>query len=247
LAYENLVDKLGPVKVISGLVCREIEIASICGVIVLAHRMGLVAAAVTSTMALERFEPKLICMSGICGGVPNNSEIYDVLVTDVCHQHDAGKWSDKGFRSEHYDVQIDPGVRGKLVEICSDNAFRAEMVDNLHVGKSEVPDGSEHITCAIRIEPTSSGSAVVAQDGQTASLSVGQRKLAGFEMEIFSVYEAARHAYSRPIFFAAKTVVDDGGANKGDRFHRIGCILSARLVVKVIRSGILDVEADLVA
>jgi nucleoside phosphorylase len=51
--------------------------------------MGLVAAAVVATMTLERFEPRLVCMSGICGGVSGDSEIYDLLVTQICHQHDA--------------------------------------------------------------------------------------------------------------------------------------------------------------
>jgi len=37
------------------------------------------------------------------------------------------------------------------------------------------------------------------------------------------------------------TVVDDGGRNKGDKFHRIACLLSARFVVAAIRAGVADV------
>lgn len=59
-------------------------------------------------------------------------------------------------------------------------------------------------------------------------------------MEIYSVYEAARHARKRTVFFAAKAVVDDGGVNKGDAFHRIGCLLSAKFVTAAIREGIAD-------
>jgi hypothetical protein len=92
--------------------------------------------------------------------------------------------------------------------------------------------------------PTSSGSAVIAEHGKTATLAVGQRKLAGFDMEVYSVFEAARHAKTRTAFFAAKAVVDDGGKNKGDSFHRIGCLLSAKFVVAAIRSGVADVFKD---
>jgi hypothetical protein len=81
----------------------------------------------------------------------------------------------------------------------------------------------------------------MAEDGKTSSLAFGQRKLVGFDMEIYSVYEAARLAANKPAFFAAKTVVDDGGKNKGDKFHRIGCLLSAKFIVKAIRAGIADV------
>lgn len=241
-AFEGLTDTWGAVKTISGLVCREVQIDMYKGVIVRAHRMGLVATAVVATMALERFEPRLICMSGICGGILGESEIYDVLVTQICHQHDAGKWSNDGFRSEHYDIQVSVDVHNKLLELRSDTGLKEFLLEGLNAGKSELPDKMEWLTCNVKADvPTSSGSAVMAEDGKTSSLASGQRKLAGFDMEIYSLYEAARLAANRPAFFAAKTVVDDGGKNKGDKFHRIGCLLSAKFIVKAIRAGIADV------
>lgn len=241
-AFDGLTDTWRPVKTISGLVCREVQIDMYKGVIVRAHRMGLVAAAVTATMALERFEPRLICMSGICGGVAGESEIYDLLVTQICHQHDAGKWSNEGFKSEHYDVQIGVDVHNKLIELCSDARLKDYLLEGLNPTKSEFPAKLERVSCNVKADvPTSSGSAVMAEDGKTSSLASGQRKLAGFDMEIYSVYEAARLAANKPAFFAAKTVVDDGGKNKGDKFHRIGCLLSAKFIVKAIRAGIADV------
>ena len=241
-AFNGLTDTWGSVKTISGLSCREVQLGVYKGVIVRAHRMGLVAAAVTATMALERFEPRLICMSGICGGIAGESEIYDLLVTQICHQHDAGKWSNEGFKSEHYDVQIDVNVHNKLLEVCSDDKLEEYLLEGLNPSKSEFPAKVERLTCNLKVDvPTSSGSAVMAEGGKTSSLTSGQRKLAGFDMEIYSVYEAARLAANKPAFFAAKTVVDDGGKNKGDKFHRIGCLLSAKFIVKAIRAGIADV------
>lgn len=242
VAFEGLTDTWGPIKTISGLVCREVLIGAYKGVIVRAHRMGVVAAAVVATMALERFEPRLVCMSGICGGVSGESEIYDLLVTQICHQHDAGKWSSKGFKSEHYDVQLDVDVHSKLIELCSDAELMKSLIEEVDPAKSEVPKGKERITCNIRSDAvTSSGSAVIAEDGRISTLAAGQRKLAGFDMEVYSIYEAARHAVNKPAFFAAKAVVDDGGRNKGDHFHRIGCLISAKFIVNAIRAGIADV------
>ena len=241
-AFEGLTDTWGQVKPISGLLCREVQIGEYKAVIVRAQRMGLVAAAIAAAFALDRFEPRLICMSGICGGVAGESEMYDLLVTQICHQHDAGKWSATGFKSEHYDVQLEVDVHNKLVEVASNPAVMALLLDGLNPGKSEVPNGKERISCSIKPDaPTSSGSAVIAEEGKTSTLAVGQRKLTGFDMEVYSVYEAARHALNRTAFFAAKAVVDDGGKNKGDSFHRIGCLLSAKFVVSAIRAGIADV------
>ncbi len=244
-AFEELGETWGPVKTISGLICREMQVGPYRTVIVRAQRMGLVSAAVTAALALDRFEPRLICMSGICGGVAGESEIYDLLVTQICHQHDAGKWSATGFKAEHYDVQLEVAVQNKLVEVASDNELLAYLLRGLDAGKTEVPEGKERVSCNIKTGvPTSSGSAVIAEDGKTATLAVGQRKLAGFDMEVYSVFEAARHATTRTAFFAAKAVVDDGGKNKGDSFHRIGCLLSAKFVVAAIRSGVADVFKD---
>ncbi|TNH87246.1 response regulator [Aeromonas sobria] len=241
LAFEGLTDTWGQVQTISGLVCREVVIGEYKAVIVRANHMGLVAAAVAASFALERFEPRLICMAGICGGVAGESDIYDLLVTKTCHQHDAGKWSSTGFKSEHYDVQLDVDVHNKLVEIASSPTMKS-LQSHLDPATSEVPSGKERISCKIVPDAiTSSGSAVIAEEGKTSTLVVGQRKLAGFDMEIYSVYEAARHARNRTAFFAAKAVVDDGGVNKGDSFHRIGCLLSAKFIIAAIREGISDV------
>lgn len=240
-AFEGLTDTWGQVTTISGLVCREVQIGGYKAVIVRAQRMGLVASAVTAAFALDRFEPRLICMSGICGGIAGESKIYDLLVTRSCHQHDAGKWGSKGFKSEHYDVQIEPDVYNKLLEISANNAIVQSLNSGLDPAKSEVPNDLERISFNIIPDAiTSSGSAVLAEKGKTSSLAVGQRKLAGFDMEVYSVYEAARYARIRTVFFAAKAVVDDGSVNKGDSFHRIGCLVSARFVVAAIRAGIAD-------
>lgn len=60
-AFEGIGDTWGPVKTISGLICREMQVGPYKTVIVRASRMGLVSAAVTSALALDRFEPRLIC------------------------------------------------------------------------------------------------------------------------------------------------------------------------------------------
>ena len=241
-AFQGLVDKWGQVRVISGLLCRDVQIGPYKSVIVQPQRMGLVASAISSAFALDRFEPRLICMSGICGGVAGESDIYDLLITQICHQHDAGKWSAAGFKADHFDVQLEVDVNNKLVEVASDEALIASLLEGLNPAKAEIPEGKERIVCTVKTgAPTSSGSAVIAEEGKTASLTVGQRKLAGFDMEVYSVYEAARQARRRTAFFAAKTVVDDGGKNKGDAFHRIACLLSAKYVVSAVRAGIADI------
>lgn len=241
-AYAEAVDEFGPLKDISGLLCREVTIGDVRGAIIQMPRMGLVTSGIITSLAIERFEPRLLCMSGICGGIPDESFIYDILITDTCHQHDAGKWNNEGFKAEHYDVQIKSNTRNQLEELISNEAINMYLTNGLEIRKSEYPEGMDKYIANIRIVPTSSGSAVIAEEKKTAQLPGAQRKLVGFDMEVYSVYEAARLMNPELNFFAVKTVVDDGGRNKGDHFHRIGCLLSARLVVYTIKSGKLLIE-----
>ena len=57
-------------------------------------------------------------------------------------------------------------------------------------------------------------------------------------MESYALYEAARQSLERPLFFSAKAVVDNGNSSKGDEYHRVAAILSAKTVYEIISRGI---------
>jgi nucleoside phosphorylase len=238
-AYAAAGYPVGKQKVLSGLACRELDIAGQRGVIVTPPRMGLVSCAIISSQAIERFKPRLICMSGICGGVRDKANVYDVIIPEVCHQNDSGKWTATGFEPEIYSVQLDHSLRLKLGEILSSPGFIRSIRDGVALSRSEFPDNVEKFDFDIFLAPTSSGSSVVARDEMVQSIAGQHRKLSAFEMESFAVYEAARLSAEKPLYFSAKSVVDDGGAGKGDRFHRVACLLSAKVVYECIRSGLI--------
>ncbi|HCM9227723.1 hypothetical protein L8T14_22790 [Enterobacter bugandensis] len=81
----------------------------------------------------------------------------------------------------------------------------------------------------------SSDSAVIADENMNEIVKKQHRKMTAFEMESFSVYESARLSETNVDFFSAKCVVDDGGINKSDNFHRLACIISAKAVCEIIR------------
>lgn len=236
-AYESLAADLGGWEAISDLMCRRFSINGKSCVIVTGQRMGLVHAAVIAAYAIERFEPKLVIMSGICGGIAPDATIYDTLVFRNIHQHDAGKWSKDGFKAEHYDIQLLPPVDRALEALIRTPATVSYLKEGIQVAKSEYPDEVENFEVVLDFAVASSGSAVMAENGKTADLSTGQRKLSAFDMEAYSVYEACRLSPMNPKYFAVKTVVDDGGKNKGDKFHRIGCLLSAKFVIHSLTVG----------
>ena len=55
-----------------------------------------------------------------------------------------------------------------------------------------------------------------------------------FNWPLTAIYEAARLSSVQPRYFSVKSVVDDGGENKGDSYHRLACAISARVVCKIV-------------
>lgn len=227
---------LGNSFLAGNLVCRELQIDDCSGLIVTAARMGLVSCAITATQALELFSPKLICMSGICAGIDGKANILDVAIAEICHQHDFGKWSVNGYEPEVYAVPIKPKLRAQLKQIIEDDPeFKTSILEGITVQEDELPEGMTQIQATVYMTPASSGSAVIADARMVDIIKEQQRKGVIFEMESFALYEAARLHPSDVPFFSAKAVVDNGTVNKGDKFHRLACILSAKVVFESIK------------
>lgn len=236
--YLNAGYDVGKVENIQGLECREINVADKKGVIVKLPRMGLVTCAITSTLAIDMFKPTLICMSGICAGINGKASIYDVIIPDICHQHDIGKWAENGLEPEFYNVQIDATVRLSISAAIAAPDFKNDVENGISYSRSQIPDDIERPDIKFKIAPASSGSAVIASEEMARSIQAQHRKNTAFEMESFALYEAARLSRVQPKYFSAKTVVDDGGERKSDAFHDPACIISAKTVCSLIERNV---------
>ncbi|ENL7625535.1 MULTISPECIES: hypothetical protein [Enterobacteriaceae] len=226
---------VGNTEIIFGLVCHKLTIDSQIGLLITCPRMGLVNAAIISTKVIECFKPKLLCMAGICAGIEKKVNIYDVVIPEICHQHDFGKWGKDGFEPEPYSVQLHNSTRTKIAHLIEQPEFIKKITEDLSPKRSEIPDNCEEICPTVMLAPASSGSAVIADENMNEIVKKQHRKMTAFEMESFSVYESARLSETNVDFFSAKCVVDDGGINKSDNFHRLACIISAKAVCEIIR------------
>lgn len=226
---------VGNPELIHGLDCQALNINDKKGLIITCPRMGLVTASIISTKALEHFKPSLICMSGICAGIEKKVNIYDVVIPEICHQHDFGKWGINGFEPENYSVQLKSSNRAKIQHLINSSSFSQGIMVGLEPKRSEIPETSDRISPKSLLAPASSGSAVIADENMNEIVKKQHRKMTAFEMESFSVYESARLAEFEVDFFSAKCVVDDGGELKSDDFHRLACIISAKAVYEIIK------------
>ncbi|WP_392352423.1 nucleoside phosphorylase [Pseudoalteromonas rhizosphaerae] len=237
-AYSEAGYNLGERFLSHGITCRNISIKEQEGLVITPTRMGLVNTAILSARAIELFKPKLICMSGICAGIEGKANIYDVIIPEMCHQHDSGKWTNEGFIPELYDVPLDHYTSLKLDKIINEGNFNDTLKNGITLRRSEFQPANEELDFKVYLAPTSSGSAVVADDEILKSIKIQHRKKTAFEMESYALYEAARQSLERPLFFSAKAVVDNGNSSKGDEYHRVAAILSAKTVYEIISRGI---------
>lgn len=232
--YQKAGYQIGATEKILGFECKKIDIGKKSGVIVKLPRMGLVTCSIVSALAIDIFKPQLICMSGICAGIDGKANIYDVVIPDACHQHDAGKWGDKGLESEIYNVQIPTDVRLSISALLSSSEFNNDIKNDIRLNRSQIPQNTEYPEIKIFLAPASSGSSVVADADMAAIIKDQHRKNTAFEMESFALYEAARLSRIQPKYFSAKAVVDNGSSDKSDSYHSPACIIAAKTVYNLI-------------
>lgn len=233
-AFDEIGFEVGNEVIIEDLSCKEVEIGSKRGLLVIPTRMGLVSSAIACTKVIERFKPKLITMSGICAGIKTESNIYDIVIPEVCYQHDSGKWTDQGFIHEPFHIALENGLRLKLESIINSLGFNESLTDDINPIETELPQGMDKLSCRTRIAPSSSGSAVVGRKAMAKTISQMHRKAASFEMESYALYESAYASYQKPLYFSAKCVVDNGDEEKSNQYQRIACLLSASAVATII-------------
>lgn len=230
-AYEDADCIIGETKNIFGMNCIEVQIDSFIGLIIKPNNMGLVNMAIIASKAIELFQPKIVATSGICAGIEGESNYLDIIVGDICWEYQTGKWKDGEFLQEPYQVSLHNSLKVDLeqssesIDILS--AIRKDLY-NTYLGNMQ-----------IKIAPISSGSAVIADNARIMQIIGQQRKMAALEMEMYSLYEAAKQSLCSPLFFGAKAVVDMGDKNKNDDLHKIGCCISARYVLLIIKEQLL--------
>lgn len=217
-----------------GLSCNAISIGGRTGLIIVPPRMGLVNASIVSARAIDLFEPSVICMSGICAGIEGKANIYDIVIPSQCDQHDSGKWTDNGFVSESYSVPLEHDTQLNIEKHLKDQSFINEIGNGVVLNRSEMVGESGSLDICIYTAPTSSGSSVIADDSMLQQITTQHRKKNAFEMESYALYEAARQSPLKPRYFSAKAVVDNGDSQKGDNYHRVAALISAKAVYTLL-------------
>ena len=221
--------------IVSGLNVHYVRLSGrseLFGGIIRLSQMGLVAATFETTLALNVFRTKALCMSGICAGVATETNLGQLIVASPAWEYQAGKWSTNGFEIAPMQVPLRPATRAIVDQTIAREDFVRYLEDGINSG---VTRPSRQSKCLLA--PFATGSAVIADDRRLEHIKMQHRKVAALDMETFGLYFSAHESTtSMKHFFSVKCVVDLADGNKGDDLHPYGCIVSARAAEQLIRA-----------
>ena len=198
-------------------------------------RAGQASSASATQALLTQFRPKLIVMSGFCGGLAGKTKIGRILIGDRVVDWDFGKWTGAGNEAV-FVARPDPiGIRDLPIHLMLRGleGSRLKAHNDIVVQASALSDG--RITeVDMKLVPMASGSSLVADSAIIPKIQGLNEDIVGVDMEAYGFYYAAKHApVIRPQFVVIKTVSDYCDRAKDKKDQAACSYLSAKVVEEI--------------
>ena len=210
-----------------GIDCFDIEISGRKGSVILLPNMGLVNAGVVAGLCIDRFKPKVVGMSGICGGFSNNAKLGQLFVSSMAYEYQSGKWASDGFLQDPYQVPTHHATLTKLKFLLENTDLISQLEEGFN---GDRPPRAHPPKTGI----FTSGSAVIADNIYLKQIELTHRKVSALDMEVFAIHRAAELSPHTPACICAKTVVDLCDSTKNDDIHPYGSYISAKFLIKAV-------------
>ncbi|NEW00661.1 5'-methylthioadenosine/S-adenosylhomocysteine nucleosidase [Bacillus megaterium] len=181
--------------------------------------MGMAAAAVLATKVVYHFRPKYLSMVGICAGNKQQGiELGDIIVAAESWDYGSGKIKEQEgtkealFQPEPHQIAIDIDLKEKFLKHHDDILF------NIYGSN---PASKPRHMLRLHVGAMASGASVIQNESIVEEyIDKHNRKLLGIEMEIYSIYYAAKNVSKpRPTVFAIKSVCDFADSEKSDDYQ----------------------------
>lgn len=191
------------------------------------NSMGLVAASMTATYALNKFNPKLLLMCGVCAGIQGKAELGDLIVFSPVYDYGAGKYAAGKFFPDYQQHTLDATVRPIIEQMVCDKKLAREIKDEW---KNTIGKPSTELT--IHLYSGGSGAAVITDEHVVEEIKAHQRTLGAIDMESYAIAEVANAALSRAIpWLVVKGVQDFASPLKNDQYREY-CAFCSGLFAK---------------
>lgn len=197
--------------------------------VVCAHlsQMGPIASAHAATALLAEFRPRVLLMTGICGGFADQVELGDVLVAEKSWDWQAGKWTEAGTLATASDQ------RGAAAELVAKARAAEGVVPVLHDTYQGIKPST---TPKLVVGPMVTGSSVIASLDIQKVFREQHRKMAGVDMECYGLYYAAENHTGAPVrAICIKAVSDLADRAKSDNIQKYCSYMSAGVSLEMLK------------
>lgn len=204
------------------------------------NNMGLVSAAMTATYAVNKFNPKMLLMCGVCAGVEGKANYGDLIVLSPVFDYGSGKYYSGKFLPDYRQHHISGVIRPIVEEMCCNIELKREIKDAW-----ENQGGKPDTELNIYIYPGGSGSAVITDDSVVEEIKTHQRTLGAIDMESFAVAEVANAALTKEIpWLVVKGVQDFASPLKNDKYREYSAFVSAVFIKKFLEKVYSNTTRD---
>ena len=190
------------------------------------NQMGPIAATHSTEFLLKQFKPRVIIMTGICGGFSNAVSVGDVVIADKSWDWQAGKWV------EDWSLQSASDPKEASYELVSlAKTIDVDMQSFYQQYTGHRPPNHPKLISA----PMVSGSSVVASADIQKVFRGQHRKMAAIDMECYGVYYSCANHYGQATkMICIKSVSDLADRAKDDNYQSYCSFISASVALRLI-------------
>jgi nucleoside phosphorylase len=191
-------------------------------------QMGLVASVHATEALLQVFKPRVLFMTGICGGFSEHVQVGDVVVADKSWDWQSGKWTQDGTLLSAPDSR---DASSELVAIAQ--RIESKLGDFQSAFQGNTPSNR----AALVTGPMVSGSSVVASIDIQRVFRKQHRKMVAVDMECYGMYYSSTMTTGpSPETICIKSVSDLADQTKSDDFHKYCSYMSARVALEIMQN-----------
>lgn len=222
---------------------RDMSGRSRRGILYSIGQAGQPACASATQTLLTQFRPKLIVLTGFCGGVRERTSFGDLVAFKTSSAWDFGKWVEGKDADGNKETVFRPrpmplncpgdGIAGAIRSI-KETDYKP-TADTL----SAVLEQSNGLitTWKVHERGAGSGSAVVADLKTLSQITDRDEEIWAVDMESYAFYYACHNTpVRRPDFICLKAVADHCNGEKDSNYHAACSTISARFAYEIVTS-----------
>ena len=192
--------------------------------------MGISDAAIATTRALNRWNPRNVLMVGIAGGVKDEAALGDVLVSRFAYYYEPGKATKDGFEPRGRQFNSDLLLFGR-----SQHYEASEWKGEIHASRPDAIGESNQLP-TVRFGPIACGEQVIASDDELKNIQRQCPKMIGVAMEGAGAAKGALSHVPAPRYLEIRGVSDYAGPDKNNGWHEYAANAAAAFTIGFLRS-----------